>query len=87
MPIIAVRPSLADYDHQPEATTGPWRALTLRVRVAVRRDALLRELAAAHLPGCRLSWRYERRGSSRTATATNWPVRCAGRSGKHLSPR
>lgn len=51
MPIIAVRPSLADDDHQPETTTGPWRALTLRLRVAVKRDALLRELAAGAPPG------------------------------------
>jgi hypothetical protein len=51
MPIIPVRPSLADYDHQPETATGTWRGLTLRVRVAVKRDALLRELAAGAPPG------------------------------------
>jgi hypothetical protein len=49
MPIIAVRP--VAYDGRPKETTGLWHALALRVRVAVRSDALTRELAAGAPPG------------------------------------
>lgn len=46
MPTIAVRPNLGDYDNSDTKTTAPRRSPALRVKVAVRRDALLRDLAA-----------------------------------------
>jgi hypothetical protein len=51
MPIIAVRPGLGDYDRPQEGKTGLWRALALRLTVAMKRDALVRELAAGAPPG------------------------------------
>ncbi len=50
MPTIAVRPRLGDHDDPPETTTGLARALALRLKVAVKSDALLRELAAGASP-------------------------------------
>jgi hypothetical protein len=46
MPTIAVRPNLGDYDNSDEQTTGPRRSLALRVKAALRRHALLSDLAA-----------------------------------------
>lgn len=45
MPTIAVRPSLGDYDNSDHNTTRPRRSLALRAKVALRRHALLSELA------------------------------------------
>lgn len=50
MPTIAVRPQLGDHDDSHETATGLARALALRLKVAVKRDALLRELAAGAPP-------------------------------------
>ena len=46
MPTIAVRPSLSDYENSDKKTTRSRRSLALRVKVAVRQHALLRDLAA-----------------------------------------
>jgi len=46
MPTIAVRPSLGDHDNSGHNTPRSSRPLALRVKVAVRRDSLLRDLAA-----------------------------------------
>ncbi len=51
MPTIVLRPTVGDHDGPHETTTGLWRALALRVEVAVKGDALLRELAAGAPPG------------------------------------
>jgi hypothetical protein len=50
MPIIAVRSSVGDHHDSHQTTTGLARALTLRLKVAVKRDALLRDLAAGAPP-------------------------------------
>ena len=50
MPTIAVRPRLGDHDDPHETTTVLARALALRLKVAVKSDALLRELAAGAPP-------------------------------------
>ena len=51
MPTIAVRPSVGDHDDPRETTTGLWRALALRLKVAMSGYALLRELAAGASTG------------------------------------
>ncbi|HXO07077.1 MAG TPA: hypothetical protein VN880_03555, partial [Solirubrobacteraceae bacterium] len=51
MPTIAVRPSLGDYDNSDKSTTGSRRSLALRVKAALRRHALLSDLAAGALAG------------------------------------
>lgn len=50
MPTIAIRPTVGDHDDPHETTTGPRRTLALRLKVAVKGDALLRELAAGAPP-------------------------------------
>ena len=46
MPTIAVRPNLGDYDNSDKNTTRSGRSLALRAKVALRRHALLSDLAA-----------------------------------------
>lgn len=46
MPTIATRPGLGDHDDPHATTAGLRRALALRLKVAVKGDSLLRELAA-----------------------------------------
>jgi hypothetical protein len=46
MTTIAIRPGAGDHNDPHETTTGLTRTLGLRLKVAVKRDALLRELAS-----------------------------------------
>jgi hypothetical protein len=50
MPTIVIRPIVGDHDDPHETTTGLTRTLALRIKVAVKGDALLRELAAGAPP-------------------------------------